>query len=139
MTTNLHASSAMETRETHELIGSDKVGGTAVYRSNGEKIGSIARVMIGKRSGKVGYAVMGCGGVLGIGEDYYPLPWSLLTYNPGLGGYAGIMGEAAQFSRLICGRAWTEAAVPERRTGLVDGSFSRKRTTTVYKENARRS
>jgi hypothetical protein len=73
--------------ETHALIGSDKVEGTTVYRSNGEKIGSIARVMIGKKSGKVGYAVMSFGGFLGIGEDYYPLPWSLLTYNPRLGGY----------------------------------------------------
>jgi hypothetical protein len=24
---------------------------------------------------------------MGIGEDYYPLPWSLLTYNPRLEGY----------------------------------------------------
>jgi hypothetical protein len=24
---------------------------------------------------------------MGIGEDYYPLPWSLLTYNPRLDGY----------------------------------------------------
>jgi hypothetical protein len=87
MESNLHTPSATERRETHELIGSDKVEGTAVYRSNGEKIGSIARVMIGKKSGKVGYAVMSFGGFLGIGEDYYPLPWSLLTYNPRLGGY----------------------------------------------------
>src|SRR6516165_2466835 len=87
MESNLYTPSAAETRETHELIGSDKVEGTDVYRSNGEKIGSIARVMIGKRSGKVGYAVMSFGGFLGIGEDYYPLPWSLLTYNPRLGGY----------------------------------------------------
>jgi len=87
MTTNLHTSSAVETPETRELIGSDKVEGTAVYRSNGEKIGSIARVMIGKKSGKVGYAVMSFGGFLGMGEDYYPLPWSLLSYNPRLGGY----------------------------------------------------
>jgi hypothetical protein len=27
------------------------------------------------------------GGFLGIGEDYYPLPWSALTYNERLGGY----------------------------------------------------
>ena len=87
MESNLHTPSAGERRETHELIGSDKVEGTAVYRSNGEKVGSIARVMIGKKSGKVGYAVMSFGGFLGIGEDYYPLPWSLLTYNPRLGGY----------------------------------------------------
>jgi hypothetical protein len=87
MESNLHTSSTAETREAHELIGRDKVEGTAVYRSNGEKIGSIARVMIGKKSGKVGYAVMSFGGFMGIGEDYYPLPWSLLTYNPRLGGY----------------------------------------------------
>jgi len=77
----------LENRETSSLIGSDKVEGTAVYRSNGEKIGSIERIMIDKRSGKVAYAVMSFGGFLGIGEDYYPLPWSLLTYNPRLEGY----------------------------------------------------
>jgi hypothetical protein len=77
----------LETRETTELIGSDKVEGTPVYRSNGEQIGQIERVMIDKISGKVAYAVMSFGGFMGIGQDYYPLPWSLLTYNPGLGGY----------------------------------------------------
>jgi hypothetical protein len=87
METNLHTSRPLESRETHALIGSDKVEGTAVYRSNGDKIGQIARLMIGKRTGKVGYAVMSFGGFLGIGEDYYPLPWSLLTYNPRLEGY----------------------------------------------------
>jgi hypothetical protein len=86
---NLHTtgSQPLETRETHSLVASDKVEGTAVYRSNGDKIGHIARVMIGKQSGKVGYAVMSFGGFMGIGEDYYPLPWSLLTYNPRLEGY----------------------------------------------------
>jgi PRC-barrel domain len=83
----LHNPTALDTREMHGLIGSDKVQGTAVYRSNGEKVGNIARVMIGKQSGKVGYAVMSFGGFLGIGEDYYPLPWSMLTYNPRLEGY----------------------------------------------------
>jgi PRC-barrel domain len=43
--------------------------------------------MIEKRTGKVAYAVMSFGGFLGIGEDYYPVPWSLLTYNERLGGY----------------------------------------------------
>jgi hypothetical protein len=80
-------------RETHTLIGSDKVEGTAVYRSNGEKVGQIERVMIDKLSGKVAYAVMSFGGFMGIGEDYYPLPWSLLTYNPKLEGYEVNVGE----------------------------------------------
>jgi hypothetical protein len=84
---NLHTARPLESRETHALIGSDKVEGTSVYRSNGDKVGHIARVMIDKLSGKVAYAVMSFGGFMGIGEDYYPLPWSLLTYNPRLEGY----------------------------------------------------
>ena len=59
-------------RETISLIGSDKVQGTAVYGADGEKIGSIERVMIEKVSGKVSYAVLSFGGFLGIGDDYYP-------------------------------------------------------------------
>jgi hypothetical protein len=77
----------VDKRETASLIGSDKVEGTPVYRSNGERVGQIERVMIDKLTGKVAYAVMSFGGFMGIGEDYYPLPWSLLTYNPALEGY----------------------------------------------------
>ena len=57
-----------ERRETHDLIGSDRVEGTNVYRSNGDKIGSIERIMIDKYSGQVAYAVMSFGGFLGIGH-----------------------------------------------------------------------
>lgn len=78
---------ALGRRETVALIGSDKVEGTAVYRADGTKIGRIERVMIEKVSGEVAYAVMSFGGFMGIGEDYYPLPWSALTYNPELDGY----------------------------------------------------
>src|SRR2546430_16028289 len=77
----------LRTRETGSLIGSDKVEGTDVYNSAGDRVGTIERVMIDKISGKVAYAVMSFGGFLGLGSDYYPLPWSLLTYNEGLGGY----------------------------------------------------
>ena len=49
---------AMEARETANLIGSDKVEGTAVYGADSQKIGSIERVMIDKLSGKVSYAVL---------------------------------------------------------------------------------
>ena len=78
---------ATEKRETVSLIGSDKVQGTAVYGADGEKIGSIERVMIEKINGKVSYAVLSFGGFLGIGDDYYPLPWPSLKYNVDLGGY----------------------------------------------------
>ena len=79
--------SATAKRETGTLIGSDKVEGTAVRKPNGDKIGEIERVMIEKRSGRVAYAVMSFGGFLGIGEDYYPIPWEKLTYNVNLDAY----------------------------------------------------
>jgi hypothetical protein len=78
---------AMDERETGNLIGSDKVEGTTVYGADSQKIGSIQRVMIDKPSGKVSYAVVSFGGFLGIGDDFYPLPWQSLKYDTGLGGY----------------------------------------------------
>ena len=77
---------ATEARETAGLIGSDKVEGTNVYDAKGEKMGSIERVMIEKHSGQVAYAVLSFGGFLGIGTDYYPIPWAFLSYDTGLGG-----------------------------------------------------
>jgi PRC-barrel domain protein len=78
---------SMDTRETGNLIGSDKVEGTAVFGADAEKIGSIERVMIDKVSGRVSYAVLSFGGFLGIGHDHYPLPWQSLKYDTRLGGY----------------------------------------------------
>jgi sporulation protein YlmC with PRC-barrel domain len=78
---------SVDTRETTSLISSDKVDGTAVYGSDGEKIGSIEHLMIDKISGKVAYAVLTFGGFMGFGEDFYPIPWSTLEYDTNLGGY----------------------------------------------------
>ena len=39
---------ATEAQETTDLIGSDKVEGTTVYDATGEKMGSVARVMIAR-------------------------------------------------------------------------------------------
>ena len=73
--------------ETHQLIASDKVEGTGVFDSKGEKLGTVRKVMIGKIDGQVRYVVMGCGGLFGFGEDNFPLPWDGLDYDTKLGGY----------------------------------------------------
>ena len=77
----------IDEKEFGNLIGSDKVEGTAVYGAEDRKIGSIERVMIDKKSGRVSYAVLGFGGILGLGNDHYPLPWQSLKYDTRLGGY----------------------------------------------------
>ena len=77
----------VKTRETHELISSDKVDGTSVYSRDGDKLGSIHHFMVGKRDGRVRYAVLNFGGLF-EGDRYYPLPWDALTYSTDLDGYA---------------------------------------------------
>ena len=83
----------METAQTPDaarprsLIASDRVIGTEVRRPDGSKVGRIERLMLDKASGRVAYAVMSFGGFLGLGEDYYTLPWSVLTYDPTFDAY----------------------------------------------------
>jgi hypothetical protein len=98
---------ATEARETAGLIGSDKVEGTTVYDARAEKIGSIERVMIDKRSGQVAYAVLQFGGFLGIGSDYYPIPWEALKYDTVLGGYClDITEEQLKNAPKYSGTSW---------------------------------
>jgi hypothetical protein len=75
------------THSSHSLIASDRIDGTVVYGSGGSKIGSIRQMMIDKITGKVAYAVLSFGGFLGMGDEYYPLPWSTLKYDTNLGGF----------------------------------------------------
>jgi hypothetical protein len=74
-------------RPSDDLIDSDKEAGKAIYGARNEKIGSIERVMVDKTSGEIAYAVLSFGGVLGIGDDLYPVPWKLLRYDSELDGY----------------------------------------------------
>lgn len=81
------AATDIATDETATLIASNKVEGTAVYNREGERLGSVYNFMVDKVSGNVQYAVLSFGGFLGLGQDYYPLPWSMLTYDTDKGGY----------------------------------------------------
>jgi hypothetical protein len=90
MTATTEAQSGMK----HNLIPSDRVEGTAVRRTNGEKIGTIQRLMIDKLSGNVAYAVLSFGGFLSLGEKHYPIPWPMLKFNPTLDAYEINLSEA---------------------------------------------
>ena len=106
---------AVEARETAGLIGSDKVEGTTVYDAKGEKMGSIERVMINKRSGQVAYAVLSFGGILGIGSDYYPIPWTPSSMTPASAGTASTSpsssSRARRSTRAMIGTGTTASGV----------------------------
>ena len=78
----------MTTTSGHtSAILASKVKGTAVYNDSGDKIGTVEDVVLDKKSNQILFAALGFGGLLGMGEKYYPVPWSLLDYNEDKGGY----------------------------------------------------
>jgi len=90
--------------ESGDLIASNKVEGTTVYNRQGDKLGAIKNFMVGKRSGRVDYAVLSFGGLFGLGERYYPLPWDVLDYDTEQGGYVVDLDKSK-----IEGAPWYEA------------------------------
>jgi sporulation protein YlmC with PRC-barrel domain len=76
-----------EAAVSHDHIRASRVKGTEVYNAEGEHLGHIDDIVIGKRDGRAEYAIMSFGGFLGLGEQYHPLPWESLTYEPDFGGY----------------------------------------------------
>jgi sporulation protein YlmC with PRC-barrel domain len=57
-------------------IPSKKLVGANVENPNGEKLGTIDDIVIDLDSGKVAYAAVGVGGVLGMGEKLFAVPFS---------------------------------------------------------------
>ena len=62
-----------------ELMGANTLLGNDVYSKNGEDLGDIKEFMIDMASGKVAYAVLSFGGVLGMGDKLFAVPWAALA------------------------------------------------------------
>jgi hypothetical protein len=73
--------------EDQSLLTSARTEGLEVRSRDGDRMGHVDAYMVDKRSGQVTYAVLSLGGFLGMGKSYYPLPFALLTYDPGEDGY----------------------------------------------------
>ena len=70
----------MTTSSGHtKAILASRVKGTAVYNSAGDKIGTVEDIVLDKTSNQIMFAALGFGGFVGVGEKYYPVPWSILN------------------------------------------------------------
>jgi len=61
------------------LMGSDTLLGNDVYNREGEDLGDIKEFMIDMATGQVEYAVLSYGGLLGLGEKLFAVPWTALA------------------------------------------------------------
>ncbi|WP_085808730.1 PRC-barrel domain-containing protein [Sphingomonas sp. TZW2008] len=68
--------------QTLVLIETSLAGTMKVESRDGDKLGSVSAFMVHKRTGRATHAVLSLGGFLGVGKSYYPLPFSLLQFDP---------------------------------------------------------
>ena len=61
------------------LMGADTLLGNDVYNKHGEDLGDVKEFMIDMATGKISYAVLSFGGLLGMGDKLFAVPWSALT------------------------------------------------------------
>lgn len=61
------------------LMGADTLLGNDVYNKDGEDLGDIKEFMLDMATGRVAYAVLSFGGVLGMGDKLFAVPFSALA------------------------------------------------------------
>jgi sporulation protein YlmC with PRC-barrel domain len=63
----------------------DKIIGSKVINLKGETLGKIEDLVVDIDTGEIVYAVLDCGGFLGIGSKLFPVPWKSLAALPSEG------------------------------------------------------
>lgn len=69
------------------LISADDIRGKAVHGRDGDKLGTIAKLILDERTGQIAYVILSTGGFLGLGQSYHPIPWSAFRFDETEGGY----------------------------------------------------
>lgn len=67
------------------MVGLMPVGGICgsdVADVDGKSLGSISELMIDAESGAIAYAVLAYGGLLGVGEKLFAVPWRAFAIEP---------------------------------------------------------
>lgn len=60
------------------VISASTLSGDKVRNANGEDLGKLEELMIDIKHGRVAYAVISFGGLLGVGDKLFAIPWSAL-------------------------------------------------------------
>ncbi len=61
------------------VMSCDTLAGDTVVNRENEDLGTLEHIMIDVASGRIAYAVLASGGVFGIGEKLFAVPWGALV------------------------------------------------------------
>lgn len=64
---------------TPDILSSSTLTGDPVVNMAGEKIATLKELMIDLPTGSVAYAVISTGGLAGVGEKLFAVPWQLMA------------------------------------------------------------
>jgi sporulation protein YlmC with PRC-barrel domain len=59
-----------------------KIIGTKVKNPKGDNLGDIKELVLDPATGQVVYAVVSFGGLFGVGDKLFAMPWTALNWNP---------------------------------------------------------
>ena len=65
-----------------QVMAADTLTGDKVVNEEGETLGEISDIMIDIPTGRVAYAVLSVGGLLGVGDKLFAIPWRALQLDP---------------------------------------------------------
>jgi PRC-barrel domain len=85
--TTLTSESAPPFGQFERLITADGVAASHVYSRAGDTLGTVERLLIDRVSGRITYAIIAITAAGPNSDRRQPLPWSVLTYDPLMGGY----------------------------------------------------
>lgn len=68
-------------KSMQQVSRASKIIGTKVKNPNGENLGDIKDLVIDPERGQVVYGVVSFGGVLGVGDKLFAIPWDGLSWN----------------------------------------------------------
>ncbi len=65
------------------FVPATEIKGSRVVNDKEENLGKIEEVMIDSEQGRIAYVVLSFGGLLGMGNKLFAIPWESLEYNRG--------------------------------------------------------
>lgn len=72
---------------TTTLVSADDARGMPVHGRDGDKLGTVDKLIFDKRTGQIAYVILTKAGFLGLGQSYHPIPWSAFRYDETQEGY----------------------------------------------------
>jgi sporulation protein YlmC with PRC-barrel domain len=66
-------------KKFRRVLSASTLAGDSVYNEAGQDLGKIDQIMVDIPSGRIAYAVLSFGGILGIGSKLFAVPWSALV------------------------------------------------------------